>query len=538
MKKLLFLSVIFILVFGLVGCGNDQSANQNADDGNSNSTSNTTSEGGSSPKSGGSLIVAVSGDPDVMNPLYANDRVTLTIQQSLFAPLYRMNNGQKEYVLAESFTPSEDNLTYTLKLKDNLKWHDGEKITADDVIFTMESILDEKQNSSSRSNYIFKGKPLTMKKVDELTVQFILPQVSAAFEGILLDFYPIPKHVFENETDLSQSEKNQHPIGSGPFKFKEYKPGEYVMLERFDDYFAGKPYLDSIIYRIAKDPNAANIALQNGEINMRMVDPQDYQKLNDTGKFNMVTFPEGRLFFMAFNMNTEIMSKKEVRQAIAHALNKDEMIATAYISSEFADPAASVFTPDTLYQTNDVKTYEYDQAKAKELLAAAGVTGNEKIRIAYANNNKVATSLSLYTQQKLQEIGLTVELIALDPNAYSTKIFDKNAKDFEITFGGYIMGEEPDAYKSLFQSDADYNYARYKNPQLDALWEDAAVETDPAKRADLYKQIQQTIGEDVPYLPIAYPKAVIAVDKKFGGLEEAKPIPIAMFEDLSKIYVK
>ena len=98
------------------------------------------------------------------------------------------------------------------------------------------------------------------------------------------------------------------------------------------------------------------------------------------------------------------------------------------------------------------------------------------------------------------------------------------------------MGPEPDSYKSLFLSNAEYNYARYKNADFDKLWEEVAVETDKTKRAELYHKIQETAREDVPYLPIAYPKAVIAVDKKFDGLKEAKAIPVTMFEDLSKIY--
>jgi peptide/nickel transport system substrate-binding protein len=527
-KRLIVLPFLFNLLLALAACTASQEFS---------SKDAVNSEGKGSPKEGGTLTIAVSDNPQVMNPLYANDRVTLTIQQSLYSPLYHLKDGKKEYVLAESFTPSEDQLKWTLKLKDNLKWHDGEKITADDVIFTIESILDEKQNSSIRGSFIFNGKPLEVKKVDDLTVEFILPQVSAAFEGVMNDFFPIPKHVFENETDLMKSEKNQHPIGSGPFKFKEFKADEYVILERFDDYFAGKPKLDSIVYRVVKDPNTANISLQNGQINMRMLEPQDYKKLNDTGKFSMVTFPEGRLFYMAFNLNSEVVQIKEVRQAIAHALDKEEMIKSAFVSSEFAEPASSILTPDTLYHSSDVKTYKYDQKKAKELISKARAK-NKKIRVIYANNNKIMESLALYTQQKLQEVGLKVELTPMDPSAYSQKTLDKETKDYDISFGGYIMGPEPDVYKSLFLSDADFNFARYKNAEFDKLWEKAAVETDPKKRAELYFQIQQTVAEDVPYLPLAYPKAIIAVDKKFGGLEEAKPIPVTMFQDLSKIYLK
>ena len=150
--------------------------------------------------------------------------------------------------------------------------------------------------------------------------------------------------------------------------------------------------------------------------------------------------------------------------------------------------------------------------------------------------NKIQESLALYTQQKLQEVGLTVELIPMDASAYGQKTLDMATTDYEISFGGYIMGAEPDVYRTLFESDAAYNFARYKNAEFDQLWADAAVEMDPEKRADLYLQIQQTVGEDIPYLPLAYPKAIIAIDKKFGGVEEAKAIPVSMFEDLSKLY--
>ncbi len=366
MKKSWLFSLFLILIFTLAACSGDKEEPKTADKVNTEETG--------TPKEGGTFTLAVTDNPQVMNPLYANDRVTLTIQQSLYAALYHLRDGEKNYVLAESFEPSEDQLTWTLKLKDNLKWHDGEKITADDIVFTIESILDEKQNSSIRGNLIFNGEPLKVEKVDELTVDFKLPSISAAFEGVMNDFFPIPKHIFENEADLMKSEKNQAPVGSGPFKFKEYKADEYVILERFDDYFAGKPYLDSVVYRIVKDPNTANISLQKGEINARLIDAQDYEKLDSTGQFNMLTFPEGRLYYMAFNQNSEAVQKKEIRQAIAHAIDKDELIQTAFLSSEFADTAASVLTPDTLYHSQDVTTYEYDQEKAKELVAAAGET--------------------------------------------------------------------------------------------------------------------------------------------------------------------
>nr|WP_274363086.1 MULTISPECIES: ABC transporter substrate-binding protein [unclassified Paenibacillus] len=489
------------------------------------------------PKQGGNLIIGVTGDPAALNPMYAGDRVTLTIDQSLYAPLFQINNGEKTFYLAESLTPSDDFLTYTLKLKPGLTWHDGEKLTADDVVFTFDSILDEKQHSFFRSMFVYNGKPLEVKKIDETTVEFKLPEVTAAFEGALVQITPIPKHIFEGVADIEKSEKNNEPVGSGPFKFKEYKPGEYLTLERFDNYFAGPAHLDSVTYRVAKDSNAANLALQNGEINLKMVDPQDFNKINATQQFNMITYAEGRLAYMVFNQNIEALQKKEVRQAIAYALNKEELIQASYTSLDFADPAPSVFTPDTLYQTGDVEAYDYDLDKAKELLAQAGVS-NLKLRLAYINSNKPQQSQALYIQQKLKDVGIEVELLALDPAAFSQKSTDPNNKDYDLSLGGYIMGYEPDGYKSLFMSEEAYNFAHYKNAAFDELWNKAAVEMDPVKREDLYKQIQQTVASEMTYYPIAYTKSIIALSNQFGGSEEAVTKPVVMFEDLSKLYLK
>ncbi|OAB46196.1 ABC transporter substrate-binding protein [Paenibacillus glacialis] len=528
----LWLTAALALILVLSACGGNNAAQTN-----SGAPQDTASTDSGQPKDGGSIIIAVQDDPKVMNPIYASDRVTLTVDQSLYAPLFKINNGKKTYVLAEDVTVSDDNLTYTVKLRDGLKWHDGEALNADDIIFTANSIIDENQHSFLRSQFILNDKPVKVNKVDDLTVEFILPEVTAAFDGALVQFFPIPEHIFSGVADIEKSDKNNTPVGSGPFKFKEYRAGEYVTLERFDDYFAGKSHLDTVTYRVAKDTNAANLALQNGEIQMRMVDTQDYKKLNDTKKFNLLTYSEGRLQYMAFNLNTDAMKKKEVRQAIAYALDKNEIITASYTSNEFAEPASSILTPDTLYQTNDLEKYDYNLEKAKQLLADAGVS-NLKIRLAYTNTNKPQESQALYIQQKLKDVGIEVELLPMDGTAYGNRTLDLNNKDFDLSFGGYIMGFEPDAYKTLFQSDAAYNYSHYKNAEFDKLWDNAAIEVDVTKREELYKQIQQTVANEMTIYPIAYTKAIVAVDNTYGGIEEATPKPVVMLDDLSQIHKK
>jgi peptide/nickel transport system substrate-binding protein len=145
--------------------------------------------------------------------------------QALYAPLYSFNNGKIEWGLAESLTPSADNLSYTLTLKPNLKWQDGQPLTADDVVFTFNKLLDAKQHSFFRSMFTYGGKPVVVSKVDDRTVKFTLPQVSAAFTGTLVQIYPIPQHVFANEGDLEKAPKTMRRWVPGRSSLKSTAPG-------------------------------------------------------------------------------------------------------------------------------------------------------------------------------------------------------------------------------------------------------------------------------------------------------------------------
>lgn len=528
---------LILLTFLISACSGGNTATST----NTNQTpaTNDGTTASTEPKDGGNLIIGVAADPVILNPNYAGDRVSLTIDQALYAPLFQVNEGKKTFYLADSLTLSEDNLTYTLKLKSGLTWHDGEKLTADDVVFTIDSILDEKQNSMLRANLFIGDKPVKAVKVDDLTVEFKLPQVSPAFEATLVQVFPIPKHIFENETDLEKSTKNANPVGSGPFKFKEYKAGEYVTLERFDNYFGGKPHLDSVTYRIAKDTNAANLALQSGEINIKYLDPQDVGTIEASNNFEILPYSEGRLSYLLFNANSDrgALAKKEVRQALSLALSRDEIIQAAYTSSEYADPAKSFLTPDALFYTNDVPSFDNDVERAKELLKSAGVS-DLKLRLIVSSGNKAQEAISLYVQQKLKAIGAEVELQNMDASAYGQKFSDMNSTDFELAIAGYIMGYDPDAYRILYTSTADSNYSHYNNAEVDKLFNEGAGEADVTKRGEIYKKIQEVIADDAPIYPIANTKTIVAVSKNYGGLEEAVLKPVVIFEDLSKIYLK
>ncbi|MSU02667.1 ABC transporter substrate-binding protein [Tissierella pigra] len=531
-KKWLVLLLALVMVVS-TACGNKTPIEEQTTD-----TSKDTAQESAAPQKvdGGIFILPIGSDPNVMNPLYAGDRVTMTINNAIFSPLYVVDEQGTEFYLAESITPSEDYLTYTLKLKSGIKWHDGEDLNADDVIFTLNSITDEKQNANSRGSFVINGKPVEAKKIDDVTVEFVLPEISVPFMGSLGGLRPIPQHIFEAEADLQKSPKNLEPIGSGPFKFKEMKSGEKVELVRFDEYFDGKANLESVVFRVIADPNAANTALLNGELSARYITTADLDKFNSEENINVVTYKEGMLNNMVFKLSNKDLQNEDIRKAIAYGINRAELVTGVYKSEEYAEQAYSVFVPSTQFHTNEVEKYEYNVEKAKELLKGAGAE-NLKLRLAYINSSKENEGFGLIMQQQLKEIGVELELIPMERGAFYDKLLDASSTDFDLAFNGYVMGVEPNGYKPLFRTGDFNNFMAYENQELDAKWEAGVVETDEAKRAEIYESIQKQLMDDMVVYPIAYPNSIVAISSEFGGIEEATPAPIFMFRDLSKLYI-
>lgn len=486
-------------------------------------------------KEGGTITFQAGSDPRVLNPMYGNDRVTMTINSVLYAPLFYDYEGKREYVLAESFEASKDFLTYKLKLKKDLKWDDGKALTIDDVIFTLDKVMDPAQKSLLRGSFIMENKPVEYKKTGDLEMEFKLTKVNASFEASLAGFAPIPKHVFEGEADIAKSTKNEAPVGSGAYKFKDSKKGESITLVRNDNYVGGKAHIDTVVYRIVGDQNSANSAFLNGELSAKYITPRDVEKFEK--KANIETFDEGMLINLIMSFKNPALAKTEVRQAIAYALDKDELIKAAYLDEKYATKAYSLMAPTTKSYTSDVEKFDKNLEKAKELMTKSGVK-DLKLRLLCVNGKKEDEAYTLILQQRLKEIGIEVVPMALERSAFLQKIFTpEEASSFDLAINGYVMGTEPNEYRQVAETTGESNISQYSNKELDELWEKANLETDAKKRDEMYKDLQKSIAKDLPLYPVAYPKSIIAVDKKVGGIKEAKPAPIYMFRDLSKLYL-
>lgn len=558
MNRFKSIALVAALTFVFAGCGKNEDAKntdqatetkqteavENKDD-NKEAANNEEKNDESSKeddqgqaKEGGLFVLGIGSDPSIVNPLYANDRVSLTLTHILYDNVYNVKKGEIIYDgLAESITPSDDNLTYTLKLKENLKWHDGEAITADDLIYTYDVVLDEKQQTKGHSDLMNNDKPIAYKKLDDLTVEFKLEKPDATFIQGLAGIVPVPKHIFEGETDLAKSEKNKNPIGSGSFKFKEHKTGELYQVERFDDYHGDVAKLDGIAFKVIPDANAQNLALENGEISASYVKSQNVDKFKDNDKFDLYTFSEGMVDTIFFRVSNPKMQDKNLRQAISYAIDKNKLIQGAYNGEEYATAAYSPFSLETQFVTDDVEKYDYNVEKAKELVKDVKKE-DLNLRLMYTSGSPATEKEALLIQEMLKEIGVNLELLPMERATFIEKLLDPKNQDFEMAINGYVMGDNPDSYGYLFKTGSAENFSGYSNEEIDKLFAEGKTEMDEAKRSEIYKKIQQILVDDAVQYSLVNTKSIIAANSEFGNIEEATPAPIYMLQYYNKITKK
>ncbi len=518
LSKILILTLTTVSL--LIGCG---------------TSSNSKAEGTSSKSD--TFIYGIEADPgNSINVITTTDRFGLMEIKSLYSPLYMYNADKIEYFLADSITPSDDKLTYTAKLKKDVKWSDGTQFTADDVVFTYEQMMKKENAGWAYSQLIFNGKPIKVEKVDDYTVNFILPEVSAPGVELLGNIFIMPKHIYEGETNFENSEKNANPVGTGPYKLEEYKAGQYVKLVKNDDYFLGVPKIKSLVYRIIADANTAKLSLQKGEINSLVVQSSDLKDLTKNDKLTPYTYDEGRIGYMVINSKSKKIQDENVRKAIFYAMSRVDMINASFGSDEYAKEAYSFLPNESKYNTTDVEKYDFNQDKAKELLAKAGVSGL-KLKLGYPSSNVPYQKQAAIIQQNLKTVGIDVELAGGEDAAITQQMKDPNS-DYDMFLGGYIMGIDPDTFSSLFSSDSTHNYSHFNDKKITDLFNAGRVEVDESKRKEIYGEIQKQLQDDAYFYPILENKRILVMSSTVAGVEDAAFVPVYTFEDMSKLYFK
>lgn len=460
------------------------------------------------PRPGGELVLISGENPRHLNPAVQSGVATAVPGTQIFAsPLRVDENWNFHPYLAESWEWSEDSLSLTLRLVQDAVFHDGVPITSADVAFSIMTI---------KANHPFQTMFAPVEAVetpDPHTAVIRLsqphPALMLALTGALCPI--IPQHVYGDGQELPTHPANNAPVGSGPFRLAEYRPGEQITLERFDDFFLdGQPYLDRIIFRIVRDAATVTLALESGEADVGIV--TDASSINRLGAVDgLEVTPRGfegigPIQWLAFNTRSAPLDDVRVRQAIAYAMDRD-FILNQLLRGVGASQRGPIVESSPFFNA-DMPSYSLDLDRANALLDEAGhPRGADGTRFTLTMETVPGRDAALgnipeYMRSQLREVGINLELRA-SPD-FPTWAGLVASGDFQMTmdvvfnWGDPVIGVHRTYLSSNIRPVIWSNTQGYINPRVDELLAMAGQETDPARRGELYGEFQQIVGADLP----------------------------------------
>jgi peptide/nickel transport system substrate-binding protein len=468
--------------------------------------------------SGGTLVYGLSGDfDDTLDPGVTNFDTSIRVTLNICEPLvWEPEPGKFVPGLAEKWEVSTDALTYTFNLKKGVKFHDGSPFNGAAVKFTLDRIVDPATKAGQSHDQL--GPYDHTEIVDDFTIKVVMKQPYAPLLTNMNGYLGIVSPTAVQK--MGMAEFARHPVGTGPFMFKEWVPKDHVTLVKNPDYnwgssffkHTGPAYLDEVIYKIIPEPSVRTGTLKTGETQIiDEVDPLEYATLSKDAKFGIISKGQpGSGWVLLLNTTSKgAISDPAVKQAIEFAVDREGLNKAVFQGLNKA-AWSPLMRPTFGYDASTEQLYKFDPEKAKQLLSEAGwqpgadgirAKGGQKAEIIFPiisrpRDNAMATSV----QASLRDVGIDLKVDPLE-RAAAREAYSQNR--YDISFMWFSYGD-PDVLRTIFHSDnvEAFNRARYQVPEVDKMLVDAAGTTDSAKRADLYKQIQQRVLKDAVVVPL------------------------------------
>ncbi|MBI3609273.1 MAG: peptide-binding protein [Nitrospirae bacterium] len=493
--------------------------------------------GAKEPINPNAITIGSIGDAQRLIPMLASDSASGDISGWIFNGLVKYDKHLNLVGdLAESFTASSDCRNATFKLRKGVKWQDGREFTAADVLFTYQKAIDPKVATPYSGDFERVDK-IVAPDDDTVKVTYkepFAPGLASWGMGI------IPKHLLEN-ADLNTAEFNRKPVGTGPYRMKEWVTGQKIVLTANEAYFEGKPRVEGYIYRVIPDNATMFLELKAGGLDYMGLSPLQYQRQTDTDYFkryfNKYRYPAFAYTYLGYNLLDPRFKDKRVRQAIALAVNRSSVIEGVLFG--VGRPATQPVPPESWAYNPDVPKFDYNPEKAKQLLAEAGWKdtdhdglldkNGQPFRFTLMTNqgNEERAKTAEIIQQNLKQVGITVEIRVLEWQAFLHQFIDK--KKFEAIILGWQLGRDPDSYDIWHSSktkEGEFNFVSYNNPEVDRLLLDGRKTCDQEQRKKIYARIHALIADDQPYTFLYYPDALPVLHKRFKGVS---PSPIGIW---------
>ncbi len=533
MNRLSYSVILLLLFLMLAACDK------------SSQTENARPQADKPPAYGDILVRGDIGDASNLIPLLASDSASHSVAGMVFNGLVKYDKDMNIVGdLAESWDVTQNGLVITFHLRKGVQWHDGKPFTAADVLYTYQVTTNPKTPTA------YAGDFLKIKKAEVLDDYTFRVTYDKPFAPALISWASaiLPRHLLEGK-DITKSPLTRHPIGTGPYKFKEWVAGQKIVLVSNENYFEGRPYIDGRVTRIIPDTATMFLELRAQNIGMMGLTPLQYTRQTDNNlfkeNFNKYRYLSFAYTYLGYNLKNPLFTDKRVRQAISYAVNKDEIISGVLLG--LGKPATGPYKHGTWAYNDKVKIYNYDPAKARELLKQAGLTDTNhdgvlekdgkpfEFEILTNQGNETRQKCAEIIQRQLKEVGISVKIRIVEWSAFVTDFINK--RRFDAVILGWTIPLDPDAYDvwhSSKTSPEELNFVSYKNPEADEMLEKGRSTFNQAERKKYYDRFQEILVEDQPYTFLYVPEELIIISNRIRGVE---PAPIGIGHNFIKWYV-
>lgn len=499
MKRILTLLLTMTVVIALAGCGSGKSQDSNG--------------GVKAPDQ--DLVVAFNNDILTLDPQNASDTLSNTVIKTMYESLIMFDKSQKIVPqLATSYKVSKDNLTYTFKLRKDVKFHDGSSFNA----AAFKANYERDMKNSKLRQHIFVSTWDSVQTPDDSTVIIKLKQPNSAFINKMTMFNIIsPELIKKGDAAIAKE-----PDGTGAYKFKSRVAGDHVTVAPNHDYWSHTPEVKSLTFKAVPEDGSRVAMLQTGRADYVYPMPATYaSKVNGTRNIKVDTQPSAIMRYVTLNMMLPQFKNKKVRQAMNYAINKD-----AYIKTVFKGYASQVYSayPSTIQYYSPQKPYAFNLKKAKQLMAEAGYKNGFSVTL-WGDTTTTEQTGEQFVQQQLAQIGIKVKVLPMEPNTISNKIFVPKDK---ATVNMWYVNWSPSGFnadgalRALLYSKmippTSANTAYYNNATVDKLLDEGLATTDPDQLKDIYAKIQKQVWDDAPWLFLGSDKVISGQKTYLSGV--------------------
>lgn len=455
------------------------------------------------------LVVAISSEPDNLDVHLSTASPTFLVMENVYDTLVEPAPDLSfQPALATDWEVSDDLLTWTFDLRDDVTWHNGRDFTADDVVFSFERIMNPDVGAANAFRFESVDEVVA---VDDRTVEFRLnrptPNLLSAvggFKGMAV----VPRELVEEDNMATDA------MGTGPFQFVEYTPGDSIVLEAYPDYWGEGPFVDRVEFRFISEPTTALTGLRTGEIDItNNIPPQEIPNLEEDPDVELGQVPSNNYWYFTCNFDREPFGNISVRRAMSFAIDREQVTQAAFFDA--AIPTQSTFGPNSFWYT-DYAPFNYDPERAQQLMDEAGVS-DLTLDLMLTDEFPHTIDAAQVLASQWSEIGVQTEIRTLD---FASWLDEQSAGTYDCYVLGWLNNLDGEsAYYAQHHSEGNFNFHNYSNQEVDQLLDDARVTIDDEERRDLYNQAAEQIIDDVSYGYLYIPDALLAWDPAVEGLE-------------------